>query len=951
MKELYSELTRQMQGDVHFDKVTRQLYSTDASMYQIEPIGVVIPRHEEDLHAAMEAARKYVVPVLPRGGGTSLAGQCVGEALMMDVSTHMNKVLELNLEEEWVRVQPGVVQDQLNKYLAAHGYGFGPDTSTSNRATIGGMTGNNSAGARSVIYGKTVDHVIEVDAILSDGSWCTFKPLEQAQFDAKLKDEGLEGHIYREVMRIANANKDEVAKRFPKIMRRVSGYNLDEILKVPNPNLAKLLVGSEGTLAVSRSMKVKIVPLPKHKGLLVAHFENMIMAVEADGPILEHGPSAAELVDKHIMDQALESPVFHGKTGFLQGRPGAIIIVEFYGESEAEINDKLDKLEASLKKKKLGYAHVRATTPAQMAEVWNLRKGGLGLLSGTRTEAKPVAFVEDTAVDPLRLPGFLKEFEQIIDKHDTQAGYYGHASVGCLHIRPFVDMKKKEEREKMMSIFKEVADLVEAYDGTISGEHGDGLARSWLIEKLFGAQLKGAFEDVKAAFDPNNLMNPGKIVDPAEPTDNLRLGEFYQDNLLPASMDFTRDGGFNFSIEMCNGNGQCRKLDIGTMCPSYQATLNDRHSTRGRSNALRGLIAGTLPMDSFLTKDMYEVMDLCVECKACKTECPSKVDMAKMKAEFLYQYNKKHGTKLRTRLFANAEGLGKFGNRTWPFSNLGGPVNKVLQKTLGIASQRKLPTYARKTFSSWFAGRKNKPEPGRPQVVLFNDTMMEYNEPQLGKATVKILEAAGYEVVLVKKKCCGRPAISKGMLDQARGQAEYNINLLKDYAAKGVPIVGVEPSCLLTLRDDYRDLVPGKDAEQVSAQTFTIDEFIAQLVKADQLKFSTKGDKEYLLHGHCHQKALVGTAPTLEVLRAIPGATASEINSGCCGMAGSFGYEAEHYETSMAIGETRLFPAVRKADQKTEIVADGFSCRSQIAHGTTRKARHLVEIIADALEG
>ena len=956
MNDLYAELRQHMRGDVRFDKVTRQLYSTDASMYQIEPVGVVVPRDEEDLQAAMEAARKHVVPVLPRGGGTSLAGQCVGRALMMDLSPHMNQVLELNIEEGWVKVQPGVVQDQLNQYLAPHGYLFGPDTSTSNRATLGGMTGNNSSGSRSIIYGKTVDHVMEVDAILSDGSLVTFGPLTPEGQEAKLRHDGLEGHIYREVLRLAEENKEEVLRRYPKIMRRVAGYNLDEMIKSATPNLASLLVGSEGTLAVSRAIKCRISPQPKAKGLLVAHFEDMIRAVETDATVLSHGPSAAELMDRRIIQQALASPVFKGKTGFLEGDPGAIVIVEFYGDTRAEVEDKLDKLERDLKKNKMGYAHVRALEPQQQQQVWDLRKGGLGLLMGTRSEAKPVAFVEDTAVDPIKLPGFLKAFEEVVTKHGTSAGYYGHCSVGCLHIRPFIDMKRPEERDKMMAIFRDVAQLVKEYGGAVSAEHGDGLARSWLIEELFGTQLYNAFKDVKGAFDPNGLLNPGKIVDAPQPTENLRLGDFYEDRRLATSLDFSRDGGFNFAIEMCNGNGQCRKLDVGTMCPSYQVTRDDRHSTRGRANALRGYISGTLDPAELTSRAMYEVMELCLECKACKTECPSQVDMAKMKYEFLHHYNQAHGVPLRSRIFAGAGLVNRLGCAAWPISNLvmGTPLRRLVLRSLGMAPRRRLPPFARQRFSKWFKSRpaNGAAGAGRPQVVLFHDTFMEFNHPELGHDAVAVLEAAGYEVILAKRKCCGRPAISKGMLNKGRKLARYNIKSLKAYAAQGIPIVGVEPSCLLTLKEDYLDLVPGEDAELVASQATTIDEFMAGLVREGKLKFPTGGKaREMLLHGHCHQKALVGTAPTLEVLRALPNAGVAEIDAGCCGMAGSFGYEAEHYGVSMAVGEQRLFPAVREAARDTVIVADGISCRQQIAHGTKKRARHLVQVVAEALRG
>ena len=955
--ELHRELARDLEGDVRFDKVTRQLYSTDASMYQLEPAGVVFPRHEADLFAAVRLAAKHQMPVLPRGGGTSLAGQCVTNGLVMDLSTHMHRILDVNLEEGWARVQPGVVQDQLNRHLAPLEWGFGPDTSTSNRATIGGMAGNNSCGSRSIVYGKTIDHVIEANAILSDGSAATFGPLDAGRLEAKRRLGTLEGHIYREAHRIAETYRAEVLERFPKIMRRVSGYNLDELIKTPTPNLAKLLVGSEGTLTVWRDLKVKIVRLPKMKAVLVAQFEDMIKAVESDALILSHKPSAMELVDKTIIGQALGSPVFAGKTGWLAGQPGAIIVVEFYGETQAELADRLDKLEADLKRNKMGYAHVKALEPALQAEIWNLRKGGLGLMAGTRTAAKPLPFVEDTAVDPAKLPGYLKAFEEIVARHGATAGYYGHASVGCLHIRPFIDLKKPGEKEKLMGIFNEVADLVHEYGGTIAGEHGDGLARSWLIEKLFGKTLAGAFKEVKTAFDPHGILNPGKIVDAQKsPMENLRYGIPTVPATEQTRLDFTRDGGFHFALEMCNGNGQCRKLDAGTMCPSYQATRSDLHSTRGRANALRAFIQGKFTQADFASDEFHAVMDLCLECKACKTECPSKVDMAKMKYEFLYQRYRHTGVPLRTRLFAGVHTLNRVGSALAPMSNwaLGNPLARRVSGWMGIAPQRTLPAFAARTFSSWFAGRPAASGAGaspKPQVVLFHDTFMEYNTPSLGRDTVEILERAGFEVVLPERKCCGRPIISKGLLDEARVNALHNLRVLKPYAERRVPIVGVEPSCILALKDDYRDLVPGPDAELVARHVTTVDEFLQKLTREGKLKYPAGAAREYLLHGHCHQKALVGTGATLEVLRGIPGAAVKEIDSGCCGMAGSFGYEKEHYDISLAIGEQRLFPAVRGAAAGTTLVADGISCRQQIAHGTGREARHLVSVVAEALRG
>jgi FAD/FMN-containing dehydrogenase/Fe-S oxidoreductase len=963
--ELARVLKARLAGEVRFDRMTRALYSTDASMFQVEPVGVVVPRHEEDVHAAMELAAQFRAPVLPRGGGTALAGQSVGEALIFDFSTHLNQVLELNAEAGWVRVQPGVVQDHLNAFLAPHGFLFGPDTATSNRATIGGMAGNNSAGKGSVIYGKTVDHVIEVEAVLADGTRAAFGPVDAAGLQAKLRDPGPVGRIYREVLRVAEANREEVHQRFPKILRRVSGYNLDEVLKSETPNLASLLVGSEGTLAVSTALKVKIVPKPHAKALLVIHCEDLIQAVAGNPLILSHGPSAMELVDRRIITEALASPLFRGKTGWLEGQPQAILIVEFHGEDARELTAKLNRLEADLKRERLGYAHVRALDPARQNLVWNLRKAGLGLLMGTRIEAKPVAFVEDTAVAPERLPDFLRDFKKIVEKHGTDAGYYGHASVGCLHIRPFLDLKQPGEVQKMMAIFEEIASLVAEHGGTIAGEHGDGLARSWLIPRFFGEKLHQAFREVKAAFDPDGRMNPGKIVDGGPPTRNLRLGENYRRLPFEPVLDFSRDGGFHFAVEMCNGNGQCRKMD-GTMCPSYQATLDDRHSTRGRANALRAFIAGRLGAEGLTGEAMREVMELCLECKACKTECPSHVDMAKMKYEFLHHYQRRHGVPLRSRLFGHVEWINRAGCATAPLSNwiLASPLNAWLMARLGVAPRRRLPPFAPERFSRWFRGhvrRAGREQAGRPAVVLFHDTFTEYNYPSLGQAAVRVLERAGYRVILADKVCCGRPLISKGLLDAAKAHARHNLAALRRFAEQGLPIVGVEPSCILTLKDDYLDLLPGEAAETVARQCTTIDEFLEKLIREGGLDFARRARRQddspaerppqipVLLHGHCHQKSLIGTAPTLEVLRAIPGFQVSEIPSGCCGMAGSFGYEAEKYELSLKIGEQRLLPAVRQAPEDALIVADGISCRQQIRHATGRDPKHLVEVVAERM--
>lgn len=953
MDDLRRDLEKHLDGEVRFDTFSRLLYSTDASIYQIEPLGVVIPRHADDVEATVRVARQHGVPVLPRGGGTALAGQTVGRAVILDMSNYMHQVLELNTEEHWAWVQPGVVQDQLNAYLRPHGFLFGPDTSTSSRATIGGMIGNNSAGARSILYGKTIDHVLELKVVLSDGSTALFRPMEKAQVEQIIREDTLEAGIYRDVLRVAQDNRDEVLERYPKLLRRVSGYNLDEFITDAPTNLAKMVVGSEGTLAAVTAAKVRIMPRPQATAVLVTHFDDLIEAVEATEAILPYEPSAIEMVDRKIVEGARAAKEFAGRLPFLQGEPDGLVIAEFYGDSPQEVADKVEKLEADLRRHKWGYAYSPALTAPAQADVWKMRKAGLGILMGTREERKPVAFVEDTAVDPAKLPEFLRRFRQIIADHDTTAGYYGHSSVGCLHIRPGIDLKNQDGVDKMVDMMKEISDLVVEFGGCMSGEHGDGLARSWLNEKHFGPALYKAFKDVKCAFDPDNRMNPGKVVDGPAPTENLRHGPTYRAIDFKTNLDFSRDGGFATAIDMCNGNGACRKLSEGTMCPSYMATRDETHSTRGRANALRAVLAGRVPQEGFTSKAMYDTLDLCLECKACKTECPSNVDMAKLKYEMLSHYYARRGMPLRSRIFANIGTVNRLGHLFAPISNrlAQNPLAKWLQGRLGVAAQRTLPAFASQTFSDWFHAQRPQTRNGkRGTVVLFHDTFMEYNQPEVGQAAARLLQAAGYEVELVARKCCGRPAISKGSLEQAREYARYNIALLAPYARQGMPIIGVEPSCILTLRDDYLDLVPGPDAQLVADYALSIDEFLYQLHQRDELDLTfTDASKRLLLHGHCHQKALIGTAPTLALLRLPSGYEVEEIASGCCGMAGSFGYEAEHYDLSMDIGRQRLFPAVEGAGPDVEIVADGISCRQQIHHATGRTARHLVEVLWEAV--
>ena len=950
-EELAQEIARRVSGEVRFDPFSRVLYSTDASIYQMQPVGVVIPRSVEDVLAVMEVARDNEVPVLPRSGGTSLAGQTVNHAIVMDFSKYMNQVLEVNEEEQWARVQPGIILDQLNRHLTRYNLQYAPDPTTSSRACVGGGIGNNTCGAHSVIYGKTLDHVQELDVVLSDASRAHFQTLDGPSLEAKLGGTGLESDIYRGVLRIAREHIPEIEARYPRIMRRVSGYNLDDFLHEGPVNLARMAVGSEGTLCVTTEAKVNLVPRPTMTSLSVLHFNDIVEASEATREVLQHPVSSIELMDKMMLDRCRDSLGFAQNLSFVDGNPGSLLLVEFYGESEAELTAKMEALRDDMGRKRLGYACVNLLDRASQANVWRIRTAGLGLLMSIHGDSKPLPYVEDTAVDPDQLGPFVKRFDEIVRSHNTEAGYYGHASVGCLHIRPLVSLKDEAGINRMIAIADEISDLVKEFGGSLSGEHGDGIVRGVWAEKMFGPELVDAFRDLKTTFDPQGIMNPGKIFDCPPMGENLRYGTEYNATALPTTLDFSLDTDYAGAVEMCNGMAACRKLD-GTMCPSFMATRDEEHSTRGRANLLRAALSGNLPEGTMTSRRLYEALDLCLECKGCKSECPSGVDMAKLKYEFLSNYNKANKPSLRTRMFAHISRVNRWGSKFAPLSNWGAsnPLGKLIsEKMLGVHPQRSLPAFAGSTFEQWFNRRTSRLETGST-VALFNDTFMNYNYPQVGMATVELLEAAGFRVELVSAGCCGRPMISKGFLDEAASSASANVDALFRFAERDIPIIGCEPSCLLTFRDEYPELVRDERAKKIADNSYLIDEFLAMLSNRGELALEfDQTAKKVLFHGHCHEKSLVGTASSLTALRLPPNYEVELINAGCCGMAGSFGFEKEHYDISMTIGGQSLFPAIEAKGPDWEVAVMGVSCRQQVEHGTGRSARHLSEVLRDAL--
>jgi len=972
-----SSLKKLLSCEVFLDEYQRSLYSTDASIYQIMPAAVVLPRTRDDVVAATRFAAEHGLSIVPRGGGTSLSGQSIGPGIVLDFSKYM-RAIEIDPESLTARVQPGVVLDQLNAAAARHGLQFGPDVATSSRANIGGMIGNNSSGARSIWHSKTVDNVIALDVVMSDGTTTTFGPLTPAELHLAQGRGDLVGHVHRVVPKIVADHRDEILARFPPILRRVSGYNLDEFVpecgrRVPTPglfagalererrmypgapfNLAKLIVGAEGTLATVTEALVHLLPLPKTRGVVVLHFDSMRAAVASIHTVLDCQPSAAELLDGLILRLASQSLEYRNYLDFVVGEPESLMLVEFNGQSPDEVRAKADALVARLSGMP-GLFHILPTMDRAMCDhIWACRKASLPLLLGLPGTRKPVAFVEDAAVAPERLSDFVDRFCQIMERHHTDGAFYGHASVGCLHIRPMLDLREPVDIRRLEAISREVCELVIEFGGAMSGEHGDGLARSYLNERLFGSKIYQAFRQVKAAFDPHNRMNPGKVVDGPSPIENLRYGEHYRTLEVPTTFDFSREGGFARAVELCNGAGVCRKLQTGTMCPSFMVTRDEEHSTRGRANALRMVLSGALPAKELAGRRMFETFDLCLECKGCKAECPSNVDVAKLKMEFLDGYYRANGTPRGVRLMADAARLNRIGSAFAPVSNWAASLPGaawLAEKLLGIDPRRPLPRFERHHFRKWFRRRAglskgSTPHPSAPRgpVVLLDDCLTSYCEPGVNRAAVDVLEAAGYEVHLAGLGCCGRTWASKGLLDRARELAEQNVERLRPWAEHGTPIVGCEPSCLLMLVDEYPDLVPGEAARQVASRAALVDSL---LVRAGvDLPLTDAPPKPILLHGHCHQKALVGTGETIAALGQIPGATVKLVDSGCCGMAGSFGYE--HYDTSMAIGERVLFPAVRNAAD-SEIAAPGFSCRHQIEHGTGRRAKHPVEILAARL--
>ncbi len=971
IRESFEALRSNFTGDLYTDDLWRMMYATDASAYREVPFAVARPRHAEDIKTLITFSRKHSIPLIPRTAGTSLAGQVVGNGLIVDASRYMTEILEINKEEHWVRVQPGVILDELNKVLEPYGLFFGPETSTSSRCMIGGMVGNNSCGAHSIQYGSTRDHVLSIKTLLADGSEVEFKDISPEEFRQKTEGETLESTIYRTFYEILSdtSNQDEIRKEFPKptIHRRNTGYAIDILLEtdpfigngVPF-NLSKLLAGSEGTLAFSTEIKLNLVPLPpKQKALICVHCNTVAEALEGNLVALKYNPGAVELMDKAIMDCTKDNITQRKNRFFIEGDPGAILIIEFARETKEEILILAREMENEMRNAGYGY-HFPAIFPPDLKKVWDLRKAGLGVLSNYPGDRKPVPVTEDTAVSPEDLPGYIKEFRELLERLHLECVFYAHIGSGEVHLRPVLNLKDPADVELFHTIALETAKLVKKYRGSLSGEHGDGRLRGEFIPLMIGERNYNFLKQVKQAFDPEGILNPNKIVDTPKMNSSLRFEPGQKTKEIATVFDFSSSHGILRAAEQCNGSGDCRNtfLTGAAMCPSYQVMKDENTTTRARANILREFLTRSPKTNPFDHKEIYEVMDLCLSCKACKSECPSNVDIAKLKAEFLQHYYDANGIPLRSWLIANITSINRLGSilpGLFNFFIKNSFSSGIIKNLLGFATKRNVPLLYKTTLGVWAKNYSQVLTGKKGKVFLFADEFSNFNDVEIGIKAVKLLNKAGFEVEIPYTVESGRTFLSKGLIRKAKKIANKNITLLKDRITDEMPLIGIEPSAILTFRDEYPELVDPalkEDALRVAKNALLFDEFFVNITDQSGQPLSsifTHERRNIKLHGHCHQKALASMDPTVKMLSIPENFQVDLIKSGCCGMAGSFGYEKEHYNVSMKVGELILFPEVRKAAEDTIIAAPGTSCRHQIRNGTGRNAVHPIEVLYDAL--
>ncbi len=962
-------LADSLSGDLFYDEnqvshqTMRLAYSTDASVYQELPLAVCIPQDKQDLKVLIQFAKQNNVTLIPRTAGTSLAGQVVGSGIIVDVSRFFNKILEVNKEEKWARVQPGVIRDDLNAYLKSYDLMFGPETSTASRAMIGGMIGNNSSGLHSIVWGDTRHNLLEANVILDDESEVIFKDLDEVTYFQKLSSKTREGDIYRDLNELLSSkeNQESIHAGYPKsdITRRNTGYALDILSDTSKPfNLCRLLAGSEGTIGIITEAKIQLMSLPAPEiGLLCVHFHDMVECMRGNIVALKNKPEASELVDKYILDFTVGHPTYQYNRFFIEGDPQALLIVEFRGESQEEIEAKAKQLIAELKAENLGYAYPWITGVEQTNLVWDVRKAGLGLIRNLPGDSQPVNLIEDCAVSPEDLPAYVSDIQELLKTENVHASYYAHAGAGELHIEPFINLKTAEGKRQFRSILEKTTDLVLKYNGSLSGEHGDGRLRGEFIGKVLGEKVYQLLLQVKHIFDPHHIFNARKIVNTPAMDTHLRYDHVTDNKQIKTYFDFTKNESILRLSEKCSGSGDCRKTEItgGTMCPSFMATRDEKDTTRARANMLRQFLTNSTKTNRFDHEEIKEVMDLCLSCKGCKTECPSSVDIAKMKAEFLQHYYDANGSSFRSKLIANFTESQKLGAMIAPVYNFfasNSITSSVIKKVVGFAPDRSLPKVHGTTFSKWVS--KQQMTTGIRKVYLFSDEFTNYNDTEVGIAAYKLLTALGYEVKVPNLKESGRTYLSKGFVKKAKELANLNVDLIADEITSDTPLLGIEPSAIITFRDEYPDLVdPAKQekAKKLGEHALMIDEFLVREIKAGRIhqdQFTSKSQK-IKLHGHCYQKAFKLVDYTKTLLSFPLNYEVEVIPSGCCGMAGSFGYEKEHYEVSQKVAELVLYPTLRKTGDEYLIAAAGTSCRHQIKDGLQRKSFHPIEIIYDAL--
>lgn len=958
-----------LEGDLRWDRSTLIQYATDASAYREIPIAVALPKSKGDLQKLIAYAREHQVPLIPRAAGTSLAGQVVGKGIIVDISKHWGRILEVNEQEHWVRVEPGVNLDELNMHLRPLGLFFGPETSTSNRCMIAGMVGNNSCGSHSIIYGSTRDHTLSVTMMLDDGIEHEFGNLTRQGFEEKCKQAGKEGEIYRFLREKLSSKEiqDEIVRQFPdpSIRRRNTGYALDliidnEVFTNSNKpfNLCNLIAGSEGTLGIITEVKLNLVPLPpKEKAVMAVHLKDRYQAFKANLIALKHRPGAVEMMDYVILGCTKGNIEQRKNRFFVQGDPGAILIIEFARETRQEIMTICSDLEKELRDAGYGY-HFPVIWGNDISRVWALRKAGLGVLANIEGDAKPVSLVEDTSVAVEKLPEYMADFAAIMARHNLDCVYHAHIGSGELHLRPVLNLKATNDVELFRTIGLEVAHLVKQYRGSLSGEHGDGRLRGEFIPVMVGEKVYNLMREVKTLFDPNGIFNPGKIVDTPPMNTHLRYEPGRTERDVPTVFNFDRVGGILRAAEKCNGSGDCRKTELagGTLCPSYMATRNEANTTRARANLLREFLTTSPKKNPFDHKELYEILDLCLSCKGCKNECPSSVDMAKLKAEFLQHWYDAHGVPLRSWMVANITRINRLGSLVPWLTNfvLSNRITaSILMRALGFEPRRRMPLLGRQTLKTWYKRHKKASSFPNGKVYLLPDEFTNYNDTHIGIKAIELLNSLGYEVLIPDITESGRTYISKGLIRTAKRIANRNIDHLKGIITPETPLIGIEPSAILSFRDEYPDLATDQNrgaSLAIAQNALLFEEFFMREVRAEKIfKDRFTRDKRVLkLHGHCQQKAVASTGATKEMLSFPENYTIAEIPSGCCGMAGSFGYEREHYDLSMKVGELVLFPEIRRTPDEITLVAPGTSCRHQIYDGTGRRALHPVEVMWEA---